>query len=98
MTGRHPRGLRVARRIVRAAAFGIEEDKVMALEKNVGRADRIVRVIVGVAMLVLVSLAFVGPRSPWAYLGILGIVPLMTGLSGACMLYSLFGINTCERI
>ena len=70
----------------------------MAFQKNVGRIDRTIRVIIGIAMLVLVSLAFIGPRTPWAYLGILGIVPLMTGLSGACMLYSLFGINTCERI
>jgi len=38
-------------------------------------------------------LAFVGPKTPWAYVG---IVPLATGVIGMCPLYALFGISTCR--
>jgi len=37
-------------------------------------------------------MAFVGPKTPW---GFLGIVPILTGLSGRCPLYTVLGINTC---
>lgn len=60
------------------------------MKKNVGSLDRVLRIIVGA---VILSLAFVGPRSPWAYLG---IIPLATGLIGWCPPYSLFGISTCK--
>ena len=56
---------------------------------NEGTADRAVRVVAGVGLL---SLAFVGPATPWGYLG---LVPLVTGLVGTCPLYSLFGWTTC---
>jgi hypothetical protein len=56
---------------------------------NEGTLDRALRVIAGV---VLISLVFVGPQTPWGWLG---IVPLATGLIGSCPLYSLLGINTC---
>jgi hypothetical protein len=45
--------------------------------------------------LVLLSLVFVGPQTLW---GVIGIVPLVTGLTGICPLYSLLGINTCPRM
>ena len=57
------------------------------MKLNEGGVDRIVRVIVGIAVL---SLAFIGPRTPWAYLG---VVPLLTGLVGFCPLYALLGVN-----
>ncbi|MGE5722557.1 MAG: DUF2892 domain-containing protein [Sphingomonadales bacterium] len=57
--------------------------------RNEGTADRVIRVIVG---LVILSLAFVGPKTPWAYLG---LIPLITGLVGFCPAYGLLGINTC---
>ena len=57
--------------------------------RNEGSADRILRVAVGLAVL---SLAFVGPKTPWAWLG---LVPVLTGLVGWCPLYTLLGINTC---
>lgn len=59
------------------------------MKLNEGAVDRILRVIVGIAVL---SLAFIGPKTPWAYLG---VVPLLTGLVGFCPLYALLGINTC---
>lgn len=56
---------------------------------NEGTADRTLRVLLGI---VLLSLTFVGPRTPW---GLIGLVPLLTGLLGICPLYSVFGISTC---
>ena len=56
---------------------------------NEGLADRLIRVALG---LVLLSLAFVGPQTPWGYLG---LIPLLTGIVGFCPLYRLLGINTC---
>jgi hypothetical protein len=56
---------------------------------NEGLADRLIRVAVG---LVVLSLAFVGPQTPWGYLG---LIPLITGIVGFCPLYRLVGINTC---
>jgi hypothetical protein len=57
--------------------------------RNEGMADRALRVIVGI---VLISLVFVGPKTP---LGWIGLVPLVTGLSGTCPVYTLFGMRTC---
>lgn len=59
------------------------------LKKNEHPWERVARVILGAAVL---SLAFVGPQSPWGYLG---AIPLLTGLIGSCPLYSLVGFSTC---
>lgn len=59
------------------------------MKKNEGSLDRIVRIVMGVGIL---SLAFVGPQTPFGYIG---IVPLMTGLVGFCPMYRLFGFSTC---
>jgi hypothetical protein len=56
---------------------------------NEGTLDRVVRIILGLGIL---SLAFIGPRTP---LGYVGVVPLVTGLIGFCPLYRLIGLNTC---
>ena len=56
---------------------------------NEGGVDRTVRIITG---LVVLSLIFVGPKSLW---GLVGVVPLLTGLVGTCPLYTLVGMSTC---
>lgn len=56
---------------------------------NVGSADRIARIILGV---ILIALVFVGPKTPWGWIG---VIPLATGFLRTCPLYQLFGINTC---
>jgi hypothetical protein len=61
------------------------------MTKNIGKTERIIRVVLGVGIL---SLAFVGPHSPWAYLG---SVPLLTGLVGWCPPYALLGLGTAGR-
>lgn len=61
------------------------------MHANVGGIDRVLRIVVGLA---LISLVFVGPQSLW---GLVGIVPILTGLVRFCPVYPLFGINTCPR-
>lgn len=62
------------------------------LAKNVGGLDRILRIVVGAALLLGFVLNMDGAYS-WLYL--IGIVPLATGLMQTCPLYSLVGLNTC---
>lgn len=58
---------------------------------NMGKADRLLRIIAG---LILVSLVFVGPKTPWGWIG---IIPLLTGLIRWCPAYALLGINTDRK-
>ena len=60
------------------------------MNRNVGGIDRVLRICVGLA---LISLVFIGPQTPWGWLG---IVPLATGLLGWCPAYLPFGIKTCK--
>ena len=53
--------------------------------------ERIIRVVFGLCVL---SLVFVGPKTPFGYLG---IIPILTGLVGSCPLYTLIGFSTCSR-
>jgi hypothetical protein len=58
--------------------------------RNVGTLDRALRVIFG---LVLIALVFVGPQTPWGWIG---LVPLVTAFVGFCPAYRLIGLNTCR--
>jgi len=62
------------------------------LKSNVGGIDRVLRIVVGLALL---AGFFLNAEATyrWAYL--IGVVPLLTGLMGSCPLYSIFGFNTC---
>lgn len=59
------------------------------MKANVGTVDRVIRIVVG---LVLIALVFVGPQTPWGWIG---VIPLATGLLSSCPLYSLLGLSTC---
>lgn len=61
------------------------------MKTNVGTVDRVIRVVVGLA---LISLVFIleGSARWW---GLVGLLPLATGLVGWCALYVPFGIDTC---
>ncbi len=60
------------------------------MQINVGSLDRIVRIVVG---LILLSLPL-WLDSPWRWLGLIGIMPLITGLAGRCPGYRLLGRST----
>ena len=65
----------------------------MHLPSNVGKIDAIIRLIVGI---VLIGVIFV-VESPWRWLGLIGLIPIITALFGFCPLWQLLGINTSEH-
>lgn len=60
------------------------------MTQNVGGIDRILRIVVGIA---LIAAAFTGAIGVWGYVG---VVPLLTGLMGWCPPYAILGFNTCS--
>ena len=61
------------------------------MKQNVGGIDKVVRIVLGLAL--LAAMLVVDGSARW--LGLIGLVPLVTGLFGYCPLYSLFGISSC---
>jgi hypothetical protein len=61
------------------------------MKQNVGAADRAVRIVLGLGL--LSAIFFVEGSVRW--FGLVGLIPLATGLVGSCPLYSLFGLSTC---
>ena len=68
-----------------------QEAAAMKFTTNVGSADRIARIIVG---LVLLSLTVIGPKTMW---GLVGLIPLATAFMRFCPLYPILGVNTNKR-
>ncbi len=62
-----------------------------AMKQNIHNIERIIRVLLGI---IILSLVFIGPKSWW---GLIGILPILTGLSGWCPPYQLLGISTCKK-
>lgn len=58
------------------------------LKHNVGKTDRLIRVVLGILLIGNVFFALQHP------IGWVGVVLLVTGIAGICPLYSLLGINT----
>lgn len=58
---------------------------------NEGSIDRIIRVVVGLGLL---SMTVIGPHTLF---GLIGLVPLVTGLVGFCPLYRVLGVRTCAN-
>ena len=61
------------------------------MTRNIGDTERVLRIIVGLALL---SLVFFGPETGW---GFLGLIPLVTGLVGWCPPYAMLGISTRKK-
>jgi hypothetical protein len=59
------------------------------MKSNSGGIDRILRIVVGLA---LIGLTLTGNIGVWGWIG---LVPLATGAIGWCPLYTILGINTC---
>ncbi len=58
--------------------------------KNVGTIDRALRIVAGLA---LISLVFIGPQTPWGWIG---AILVGTALIGFCPIYRIFGLRTCK--
>ena len=66
------------------------------MTSNVGGIDRILRIIIGLALIAYaIPIGF--PATGWNAVGWIGIVPLLTALVGFCPAYTIFGINSCSR-
>ena len=59
------------------------------MQANVGGIDRILRIVVGIALIVATVAGLIGA---WGWIG---VVPLVTGLFRFCPAYGLFGFNSC---
>jgi len=65
-------------------------------EKNVGMIDRAIRIIFGIILLYLFAGNIVA--APWSYLvALIGIILLVTGAVGTCLLYSMLGMSTLPK-
>jgi hypothetical protein len=61
------------------------------MKQNIGSIDRFVRIAIGIALLALILLVEGNAR----WWGLVGLVPLLTGIAGTCPLYSMLGLSTC---
>ena len=63
------------------------------LAMNEGNTDRFMRVVLG-------SILIAGGLHVWGVtgciMGIIGLIPLISGLAGWCPLYAIFKIDTCK--
>ena len=62
------------------------------MKPNVGRVDRVMRIIIGLGLLSLLLIADEHTR----WWGLIGLIPLATGIFRRCPAYLPFGINSCE--
>ena len=58
-------------------------------KSNVGGIDRILRIVIGLA---LIATTLTGTIGVWGWIG---VVPLLTAALGSCPLYSVLGLSTC---
>ena len=61
---------------------------------NVGLIDRTLRIVIGL-LLIAYAIPLGFPQTGWNWVGLIGIVPLLTALFGYCPAYTLLGITTC---
>jgi len=60
------------------------------MKQNVGNVDRWIRIILGVVLLSL--LVFL--NGPIRWIGLIGLIPLVTGVIDFCPIYALLGVST----
>lgn len=63
------------------------------MKVNIGTTDKMLRIVLG---LVLLALVFVLP-APQRWWGLVGVVPLLTGLFNFCPLYAMLGISSAAK-
>jgi hypothetical protein len=65
-------------------------------EKNVGMIDRVIRILLGIVLLYIFVVNMIA--APWSYLvALIGLIMLVTGIFGTCLLYSILGMNTLGK-
>ena len=66
------------------------------MTENVGWIDRVLRVIVGLALIAF-ALGWGVPATGWNWIGWIGVVPLLTAVFGYCPAYRVLRLSTCAR-
>ena len=66
------------------------------MSQNLGSLDKILRIAIGFA---LIAFAFQNGTKieGWHWVGLIGIVPIVTVLMGTCPLYSVLGVSSCSK-
>ena len=64
--------------------------EVIIMKKNVGNTDRWIRIVLGIALLSLIVFLDGGIR----WIGLIGLVFILTGIFNYCPIYSLLKIST----
>jgi hypothetical protein len=65
----------------------------MIMKKNVGNLDKWIRIILGVALLSLIFII----SSGWRWIGLLGLVLIVTAFINFCPIYRIFGLSTKKK-
>lgn len=63
------------------------------MTQNVGTIDRLLRVVIGAALIAF-ALGYLAPGTGWNWIGWIGVLPLLTALVGNCPAYSVVGCST----
>lgn len=64
------------------------------LPTNEHPVERVLRVVLGLGLLSLLAFA---PVPGWGLAGLIGLVPIATGLIGSCPAYTLLGVSTWKK-
>ena len=67
------------------------------MSRNMGVIDQFLRIVVGLALIAFALQDGVSIQG-WHWLGLIGIVPLLTAFFGYCPAYTAFGISTRRRV
>ncbi len=73
-----------------ATQKGIIDKEMFKMKKNMGQVDRWIRIVLGIVLLSLVFFLSGGIR----WIGLIGFIPLITGIFEYCPLYALLKIST----
>jgi len=65
----------------------------MDMRPNIGKLDATIRYAVGIFLLAMIFLV----EGPWRWLGVIGVIPIVTAAITWCPVWKLFGIDTSER-
>lgn len=64
------------------------------MSRNVGSVDRILRIILGLALIAYaIPIGF--SQTGWNWVGWIGVAPILTAVFSTCPAYSILGISTC---
>lgn len=67
------------------------------MTRNIGAADRMIRLVAGIVLILLPLLTGFAAATPWLWWGalVVGGTMLATAVMRSCLLYTLLGVSTC---